>query len=87
MKKRLINISPLQQGIVLGALYGVLALIAVPFIIIIGLARGSGFGVFAAIFLPVVYAVIGFVAGALTAVVYNLVAKWTGGIEFTLIDV
>lgn len=87
MKKRLINISPLQQGIVLGALYGVLTLIAAPFIIIIELVRGAGIGAFAAIILPVIYAVIGFIAGVITAWVYNLVAKWTGGIEFVLIDI
>jgi hypothetical protein len=35
------------------------------------------------IFLPIIYAVIGFIGGVITALIYNLVAKWTGGIEFT----
>ena len=41
------------------------------------MAFGAGF----AIFVPVIYAVMGFVSGALGAVIYNLVAKWVGGIE------
>ena len=35
------------------------------------------------IFLPIIYAVLGFIAGIIAAFVYNVVAKWTGGIEFT----
>lgn len=33
------------------------------------------------IFLPIMYGVIGFVAGAIGAAVYNLVAGFVGGIE------
>ena len=36
-----------------------------------------GFG----IFMPVLYGVMGFIFGVLMAVVYNLVARWIGGIE------
>jgi hypothetical protein len=39
-------------------------------------------GVFV-IFLPVIYAVLGFIGGVIAAFIYNLVAKWTGGVEFT----
>jgi Transmembrane domain of unknown function (DUF3566) len=39
------------------------------------------------IFLPVIYAVVGFIAGVITALIYNLVAKWTGGVEYTAEDV
>jgi hypothetical protein len=31
--------------------------------------------------MPVIYAVMGFVFGVLGAWVYNLIAKWIGGIE------
>jgi len=34
--------------------------------------------------LPVVYGVLGFILGALTAWLYNLVASWTGGLELEL---
>ena len=33
---------------------------------------------------PVIYAVISFVLGALVAMLYNLIAGWTGGFRFTL---
>jgi hypothetical protein len=39
-------------------------------------------GVFV-IFLPIIYAVLGFIGGVIAAFIYNLVAKWTGGVEFT----
>jgi hypothetical protein len=86
MKKRISHVAVLQQGIVLAVMYGLLSLIAVPFIIIAGLAHG-GFGAIFAIFLPVVYAIVGFIVGVITAFVYNLVAGWTGGIELTFTDV
>jgi hypothetical protein len=87
MKKRISRVSPLQQGIVLGVLYGLLSLIAVPFIIIASILGHGGVGIIFAIFIPIIYAIAGFIAGVITALVYNLVAMWTGGIEFTLTDV
>ncbi len=39
------------------------------------------------IIFPIVYGIIGFVAGAITALIYNLVAKFTGGIEATVTEV
>lgn len=87
MKKRITHISVLQQGIVMGVLYGLLACIAVPFIILGALLGHGGFGILFAIFLPVIYAIVGFIAGIIFALVYNLVAGWTGGVELTLTDV
>ncbi len=88
MKKRLTYVSPLQLGIVLAVLYGIIALILVPFLLlgaIFGAKGGLVGGVFA-IFIPVIYAIVGFIGGVITAFVYNLVAKWTGGVEFTTAD-
>lgn len=34
------------------------------------------------IFLPFLYAFFGFITTAIACLVYNLIAKWTGGIEF-----
>jgi Ca2+/Na+ antiporter len=45
---------------------------------------GMIFGVGAIIFLPIFYGVLGFIFGALFALIYNLVAKWFGGIEINL---
>ena len=99
MKRRLSSIGPLKLGITLGVIYGILSLIiAVPLFLIISLAgaasaaKGGGqalpalfSGVFV-IFLPIIYAVLGFIAGVIMAFIYNLVAKWIGGIEFTTED-
>ena len=42
---------------------------------IIALMFGMG------IFMPIIYGVMGFVFGVLGAAVYNLIARWIGGIE------
>lgn len=86
MKKRLTYISPLQAAIVQAVICGLISLIALPFIIIIGLIH-AGIGAIFAIFLPIFYAIAGFIAGIISALVYNLVAKWTGGLELTFTDV
>ena len=41
----------------------------------------TGFGFQAIIFLPVLYAIYGFVSGVVGAFLYNLIAEWIGGIE------
>lgn len=41
-----------------------------------------GLGVGFMVLLPVLYAVMGFVAGLIGAVIYNLLARWVGGFEF-----
>jgi hypothetical protein len=100
MKKRLANVNPLKLGITLGVIYGIVSLIiVVPLFLLMSLvgaasaAKGNGqalpalfSGVFI-IFLPVIYAVLGFIGGVIMAFVYNLVAKWTGGVEFTTEEV
>lgn len=80
---------------VLGVLYAALGLIFGLFFSLFGLAFGSMmsqygesggmfgamFGVGAIIFLPIFYGVLGFIGGALTAWIYNMIAGATGGIE------
>ncbi len=75
----------------LAVLYGVLGLLIIPFFLLmtafashmhaqqrLGIfALGAGF----VIFVPVIYAAMGFILGVIGAWVYNLVAKWIGGIE------
>lgn len=100
MKKRLTHVDPIKLGITLGIIYGIISLvIIVPLFLIISLigaataikSNGQAFpaifsGVFI-IFLPIIYAVMGFIGGVITAFIYNLAAKWTGGVEFTTQEV
>ncbi|MFO1475086.1 MAG: hypothetical protein U1F98_00370 [Verrucomicrobiota bacterium] len=94
MKKQPTYIAPLRAGIVLAALYAVLSLLAVPFFLVAtALSARSGssapaiFSAGFAILLPILYGVLGFLAGVLGAAVYNLIAKLTGGLEFEVRDV
>lgn len=45
---------------------------------------GIGFAIAMTIAAPVMYGSMGFVTGALGALIYNLVARWVGGIELEL---
>lgn len=98
MTKRIASVSPPQAGKVLGTLHALLALIVVPFFLLFALfaphdATAANLGVpqggfvFLAVILPVFYGVAGFIGGAIAAAVYNVVAGWTGGLEFTVVDV
>ena len=98
-KKRLKSVNPVRAGLVLGVLYSVLIFIAMLIIIPFGLtglfsgrssiggAEAAGMGIGMLILGPIIYGVVGFIGGVISAWVYNLVAKLTGGLEFTLEDV
>lgn len=72
----LIGLCLLFFGTLLGGLFGAIGDQAGA-----GLGLGLIGGVGMLIFLPITYAVIGFVAGVVGAAVYNLVAGFVGGIE------
>ncbi|NOZ47353.1 MAG: hypothetical protein GXO79_11315 [Chlorobi bacterium] len=42
---------------------------------------GFPFGGLFLVFVPFIYGIIGFIMTAVSCLIYNLVAKWTGGIE------
>ena len=44
----------------------------------------SSLGLMSLIFFPVIYGIMGFIIGALTAVLYNFVAKFVGGLEIEI---
>jgi hypothetical protein len=97
MHLKLRRIAPLQAAKILAAFYGLLSLVFVPFMMAffafasvaarrhggaappVPLMFGMGLGF--TLFLPVLYAAMGFVFGALGAWVYNLLSKWLGGLE------
>ena len=96
MTKRLKRIAPVKFGLVAGIVYGLISLIFIPFFLL-GILVSSfapahqgamqqglttGLGLVFCIFIPILYAVIGGLMGMLMAWVYNVVAGWTGGIEF-----
>jgi hypothetical protein len=91
---RIKRIEPIQLGKMLGVIYGLLSLIFVPFVLLFaaaslvaGNARGEaaifsvGFALVMIVVMPIMYAGMGFIGGVIGAFIYNLVAKWIGGIE------
>ena len=90
MKKQILNIAPLQTAKIMAALWFVISL---PFLLFMGVAmltmpsgaRGAFGGMM--IFIPLMYAVSGFLFTLIGAWVYNMLAKRIGGIEYTSIEV
>lgn len=90
-KKRIKRITPLQLGKMLAVLYGIMGLLFLPFLLIMSFVASQApaeqrvgmmaFGFGFALLAPVMYAAMGFLIGLLGALIYNLVAKWIGGIE------
>lgn len=89
MKKQIIRISILQSSKIATALYFLLgfiySLIGIPMII---------FGDEKLVIMGIIYcampfglAVIGFVGFVIFAALYNLLAKWLGGMEFETVDI
>ncbi|MBV8581157.1 MAG: hypothetical protein JOZ86_11065 [Candidatus Eremiobacteraeota bacterium] len=95
MRVRISNINPVQFAIVYAVLAAIFGLIAGVIFAIASTAAGSmasssgfpNFGWLSIIIFPIFYAVAGFVGGIIEALIYNLVAGWTGGIEMTLTQV
>ena len=91
MVTRIRNINPIQYAIVNAVLCALLGFILGIFFGLFSSAMGSlapggagmSFGWLSVIIFPIMYGVIGFIAGLIGAFVYNLVAGWTGGIELT----
>lgn len=85
------RIGVLSLGIVSGAIYAILGLIfggifSLISIFTITFSKSPAilafiFGTGAVIFLPIIYGLMGFLFGMLTAAIYNLIAGWTGGLE------
>ena len=95
------RIEPFQLGKMLGALYGLMGLLFIPFIFLFsafgaaasqnnngmihspmaGAAFGAGVGIGVAILMVFGYAIMGFVVGLIGACLYNILAKFVGGIQ------
>jgi hypothetical protein len=91
---RIKSVGVLSVAKILSLIYGCVGLIFLPiFLLIISLqafvpkdqgAFIGAFGVILAISAPIFYAVMGFLIGALGALLYNLFAKLLGGFELEL---
>ncbi len=55
-------------------------------VVVVGMANGrwQPFEIVALIFLPIMYGILGFIGGAFYAIVYNVIASMTGGIELEI---
>ena len=92
--QRIRSIGIMSLARISGVIYGCLGLLVIPFFGVAGLislaageketAVGGAMFLLFAILAPFLYGFIGFLAGALTAWIYNLAAKWIGGIEIDL---
>ena len=88
MATQVLRISVHQTSKILAVTYFLLMLLFVPIgiaILVFAPSPQKGMGIFF-IFAPVIYAIVGYLAFALFAAVYNLVAPRLGGIEFQLTD-
>jgi len=86
------SVRVLSAAKVNGVLYGIVGLLIAPFVLLgPGLAiaggerRGFSGAVIFAVFLPLIYAGIGFFSGALLAFIYNAISHAIGGIEVELL--
>jgi hypothetical protein len=74
-----------------GLMYACMGLLFAPFFLLVGLIGSMAgqektpfagiFGVFIAVLFPFLYGALGFIGGAIGALLYNLLARWAGGFE------
>jgi hypothetical protein len=91
---RIKSVGILSCARMFGGLYGCMGLLFIPFALIGGIfsmfwphpsdAIGGVALLALTVLAPLVYGCVGFVVGALTAWLYNLIARWMGGIELEL---
>ena len=102
MRRRLTRISVHKTSFTIALIYVVvtfvigiaLAVVGTPIVAALSLSFGENFSVGGwlafsigfALLGAILYGIFGYVFTALTAWIYNIVAKWTGGVEFTLSD-
>jgi hypothetical protein len=87
MARRVMRIAPWQAGKVFAVLYFIFGLVfAIPLALFGGLAGQGGFGMGFALVFPFIYAIGGLIIVPLCCLVYNVVAKLVGGLEFDVVD-
>ena len=84
MKVQVRRFGILQAGLLLGALYGFLGLVFIPFMVLIMVLSGDGDEIFMPLLMILLYPVMGFIGGIIGAALYNLAARIVGGIKMEL---
>lgn len=85
MKKQITHVAPLQVAKVFALLYFIAS---IPLVVLMGLSfsnapKGMGTPLSFLIAMPFLYLIFGFIFTIIGAWVYNLVAGWVGGVEYT----
>jgi hypothetical protein len=94
---RLKSVGVMSVAKIMGAMYALLGLIFLPILLIAaaagmmsgggdktaGMIAGVGMVAFA-IMMPLIYGAMGFIGGAISALIYNLMAGRLGGVEMNL---
>lgn len=75
-----------QTAKVVGVLYALMGLLAIPIFLVAATLspKETGFGTGFAFALPILYGIMGFIFTAIGCAIYNLVAGWVGGVEVEL---
>ncbi len=89
MRHRVVRLSVHQTSKMMAALYGLTGLVFFPFFLLVALAGSErdGPGWWFWVLLPALYALFGYVFVAVGCALYNLCARWTGGVEVQLVNV
>ncbi len=75
-------------GVILGLIFGLfVGILGSSFSYMMYGGNSGGFGFFAIIVLPIMYGIFGFIAGAIGALLYNLIAGWIGGLDIELEEI
>jgi len=84
MQMELKRLAVLRTGKVLAVLYAFIMVLVLPFMLmgLAGSSKGSPADKFMLV-LVVLYPLLGFIGGIVLAALYNLAAKWVGGLRFT----
>ncbi len=88
MRRQISHVAPLQMARVFALLYFVISLpfCAIALVSMMLVPQASVVSPMVLIGMPFLYAAFGFIFTFLAAWVYNVVAKYTGGVEYTSIE-
>jgi hypothetical protein len=88
------SVGVLSIAKIMGLIQACIGLLFAPFFLLVGLLSSIGgqhnnpfagaFGIVLALFMPVLYGIIGFITGAIGALLYNLFARLVGGFELEM---